>query len=61
MPTPEQLDIIHDHIRQAEEQLKTYHEELTLAERAGVDVIERKKHYQELQLNLKQYKAVYGG
>lgn len=61
MPNPEQLEKIQARIREGEDSLKALDEEITLAERAGVDVVDRRKNYKKLAEGIRRMKAVYGG
>lgn len=60
MPTPEQLEEIREHVREAEEKLKTWNEELILAERAGIVDPSRRERYKELKAKVQKIKLAYG-
>jgi len=59
MPTDEQLEVLREHVRDAEERLKTWDEELILAERAGIVDPERRERYKELKSKVKKIKLAY--
>lgn len=59
MPTPEQLEEMREHIKVAEERLKTWDEELTLAERADIVDPTRRERYKELKAKIAKIKLVY--
>jgi len=60
MPTAEQLDELRTKIADAEDSLKNLENELRLAERAGIDVAEKRTRYTELRDKIRRVKSVYG-
>ncbi|MBA7701044.1 hypothetical protein ES703_109775 [subsurface metagenome] len=59
MPTPEQLEEIREHVKVSEERLKSWDEELTLAERAGIVDPSRRERYKDLKAKITKIKLVY--
>ena len=58
--TKEQQTMIKDGITSANKSLAEAKVDLTTAKRAGIDVTEQEKQVQELTLQLRKLKAVYG-
>lgn len=58
--TPETLAAIKKNIAESEKNLTTMREDISKAEKAGIDVKEQQKTYLELNKRLSQLKAVYG-
>lgn len=61
MPTEEQLKDLQESIKNAEDKLTEWDTQLRLAERAGIDVTEQRKRFQETKLRVSRMKSVYGG
>jgi len=61
MPTEEQLKDLQESIKNAEDKLAEWDTQLRLAERAGIDVTEQRKRFQETKLRVSRMKSVYGG
>jgi len=61
MPTEEQLKDLQESIKNAEDKLAEWDTQLRLAERAGIDVTEQRKRFQDTKLRVSRMKSVYGG
>lgn len=61
MPTEEQMEQLRESIRNVEVKLTEWDTDLRLAERAGIDVTEQRKRYQDMKTRHIRMKTVYGG
>lgn len=59
MPSPEDLEAMKEHMKEAEENLEHMHSEIELARRAGVEVSAQENRYRELSEKIKRFKIVY--